>query len=146
MSGKYFTLILLKIICLLGVVGVVRSWSSANYSNHKIANTSSSSQLNTMLMMNDLCELPLDQLLKVKKSLRELHLSDNNQESPLNKVESRSIDDEDNMNMNYNSNYAAQSIAMNAIAANNQRQLQQQQHFNRFQTYYSYEITKFSFH
>jgi hypothetical protein len=116
MRGKYFQLILLKFLFL---VGVVRSWSTTNYSNHNLANVDSSSKHNTLLMMNDLCELPLDQLLKVKKSLRELHLSDNDQESPFNKVESRLFDreldvtlNEDRVNSN---NLARSSNAMNAI-------------------------------
>lgn len=125
-------------------MGVVRPWSHANIINHQqAAHINSSSYLNTMMMMNDLCELPLDQLLKVKKSLHELQLSyspdaaeysqkGNAAFENIEKSQSRSIDDD---NHGYNKvNYDSNSIATNAYTNQHQPEM------NRFELHKKFKI------
>lgn len=132
MSNKIFTLVSIKVVIL---VGVVRPWPYENITNHHHHNVNSRSYLSSMMMMNDLCELPLDQLLKVKKSLHDLQLSAASLNSPntatlqsregnaaeMYPTESRSIADHGYNKVNYDSN----SISSNT-------DLHHQPHFNRF--------------
>lgn len=132
MSNKIFTLVSIKVVIL---VGVVRPWPYENITNHHQHNANSRSYLNSMMMMNDLCELPLDQLLKVKKSLRDLQLSTSSdadvvalqsRKGNAAATQSRSIVDE---NLGYNKvNYDSNSIATNT----DQQQQQQPPPINRF--------------